>query len=240
MAVTLFISDLHLSENTVAAETALIDLLGRYASVSTLYILGDFFEYWVGDDDDSAQINRVCQLLSTQAEQGTEIYLMRGNRDFALGNTFAERAGATLLTGDEHVIDLLGTQTALLHGDTLCTDDTDYQAVRTIVRDPAWLADMLTKPLEDRRAFAQAMRDASKAKAENDPSNIVDVNNDAVEATFQRLGVSQLIHGHTHRPQQHSHRGGLRWVLGDWTEENGAVIGVATPEGFRLERLSIG
>jgi UDP-2,3-diacylglucosamine hydrolase len=239
MAVTLFISDLHLSDSTVATESTLIALLENQPKLDALYILGDFFEYWVGDDDDSAQIRRVCQTLATQAERGTPIYLMRGNRDFALGEAFAKRAGATLLAADEHVIDLYGIPTALLHGDTLCTDDTEYQLIRAVVRDPAWITDMLAKPLEERRAFAKAMRQASKTKAENDPSNIIDVNNDAVEATFQRLGVTQLIHGHTHRPQQHTHSGGKRWVLGDWTPEQGAVIGVATADGFSLKSLPV-
>ena len=239
MAITLFISDLHLSDSTTATESALIALLEDYSELDALYILGDFFEYWVGDDDDSAQIRRVCQTLAARAERGTDIYLMRGNRDFALGEAFAQCAKATLLADDEYVIDLYGTPTALLHGDTLCTDDHDYQAIRAVIRDPAWLSDMLVKPLEERRAFAQAMRQASKAKAENDPDNIVDVNDNAVEETFQRLGVTQLIHGHTHRPQMHRHQGGQRWVLGDWTPEHGAVIGVATPETFRLQTLSL-
>jgi UDP-2,3-diacylglucosamine hydrolase len=239
MAVTLFISDLHLSDSTVATESTLIALLENQPKLDALYILGDFFEYWVGDDDDSAQIRRVCQTLARQAKRGTPIYLMRGNRDFALGEAFAKRDGATLLAADEHVTDLYGIPTALLHGDTLCTDDTEYQLIRAVVRDPAWITDMLAKPLEERRAFAEAMRQASKTKAENDPSNIIDVNNDAVEATFQRLGVTQLIHGHTHRPQQHTHSGGKRWVLGDWTPEQGAVIGVATADGFSLKSLPV-
>ena len=177
MASTLFISDLHLSDNTPEIEAGLYQFLEREQDMARLFILGDFFEYWIGDDDDTPLARRVISALRQVSARGTELYLVRGNRDLALGSVFADQVGATLL-GDTTVVDLEGVATLILHGDTLCTDDVEYQKMRAILHDPAWQADMLKRPLEERRQFAQGLRNASQEKADKDPDNIIDVNDE--------------------------------------------------------------
>ena len=171
MSSTLFISDLHLSDNTPEIEDALYAFLLRERRMARLFILGDFFEYWIGDDDDTPLNRRVIKQLRAASDRGTELFLVRGNRDLALGSVFANQIGATLL-GDTTVISLDGKPTLVLHGDTLCTDDIEYQKMRTILHDPAWQAEMLQRPLEERREFARGLRNASQEKADKDPANI--------------------------------------------------------------------
>lgn len=223
MGATLFISDLHLSEETPAIEAGFFAFLEREKDAEALYILGDFFEFWVGDDDDSDQIQRIKGALRACSERGTRLYLVRGNRDLALGEEFAASVGATLL-GDSTVIELCGAPTLIMHGDTLCTDDVEYQQMRTILHDPAWQADMMKKPIEERRAFAQQLRQVSKEKASNKPDNIIDVNGDTVDADMAEASVTRLIHGHTHRPNRHAVAHGERVVLGDWSATLGWCV----------------
>ena len=235
MASTLFISDLHLSDNTPEIEAGLYQFLEREQDMARLFILGDFFEYWIGDDDDTPLARRVISALRQVSARGTELYLVRGNRDLALGSVFADQVGANLL-GDTTVVDLEGVATLILHGDTLCTDDVEYQKMRAILHDPAWQADMLQRPLEERRQFAQGLRNASQEKADKDPENIIDVNDDAVAAAFADHGVVRMIHGHTHRPQAHQTPAGERLVLGDWSASQGwcvrAYQGACSLESF--------
>ena len=235
MASTLFISDLHLSDNTPEIEAGLYQFLEREQEMARLFILGDFFEYWIGDDDDTPLARRVISALRQVSARGTELYLVRGNRDLALGSVFADQVGATLL-GDTTVVDLEGVATLILHGDTLCTDDVEYQKMRAILHDPAWQADMLKRPLEERRQFAQGLRNASQEKADKDPDNIIDVNDDAVAAAFADHGVDRMIHGHTHRPHAHQTPAGERLVLGDWSASQGwcvrAYQGACSLESF--------
>jgi UDP-2,3-diacylglucosamine hydrolase len=203
-------------------------------NADALYILGDLFESWVGDDGLSLPLPaRVAPRLRSTAGR-TPTYFMHGNRDFMIARGFAEATGIGLLD-DPTVIDLYGRRTVLLHGDTLCTDDTAYQAFRRQVRDPRWQQAALAKPLEERVAIARHMREQSEGAKQDKAMAIMDVNADAVAAAFQAAGVEQMIHGHTHRPARHLHTVGgrecVRWVLPDWYAGGGYLE--ATPDGVR-------
>ena len=223
MGTTLFISDLHLSESTPEIEAGLYALLEREQDLERLFILGDFFEYWIGDDDDSALNRRVIAQLRKVTDSGTSVFVVRGNRDLALGSVFVDQIGGKLL-GDTTVIDVNGKPVLILHGDTLCTDDVEYQKMRAILHDPAWQAEMLQRPLSERREFARGLRAASQEKAENDPDNIIDANEQAIATAFTEHRVALMIHGHTHRPNRHSTDDGERLVLGDWSSKETWLI----------------
>jgi len=185
-------------------------------------VLGDLFEYWAGDDDTDDALNvSVAEAFSRLAAAGTSIYFMHGNRDALVGRAFAERARAQLLT-DPTVVDLHGTPTLLMHGDTLCTDDVDYQKFRAYARNPANQAQFLAQPLAARRAHLQGLRAQSEAAKQGKSAEIMDANAQAVAQAFRDAGVSRMIHGHTHRPARHVHvvdgRECERWVLADWCE----------------------
>lgn len=216
----LFISDLHLSEDTPEVESAFSRLLENERDLESLVILGDFFETWIGDDDDSDFVNRIRTLLAACSDRGCELMIARGNRDFMLGQQFARDTGATLLE-DETVIDVGGELALLLHGDTLCTDDADYQQFRRLVRDTAWQADMMAKPLNERRELARQLRAMSIDAASNKAEDIMDVNQEAVRERLAANGVQRMIHGHTHRPNRHLIDTAERIVLGDWTTNQG-------------------
>lgn len=238
---TLFISDLHLDParpEITALFLAFLD--GEARGADALYVLGDLFESWVGDDDPSEAGAAVATRFAALAEAGVPVAFMHGNRDFLVGHDFARRARLTLLP-DPAVIDLYGRPVLLTHGDLLCTGDVEYQAVRAQVRDPAWQAHMLAQPLPARLAFAQQARDASQARAATlrdagTMESITDVAPATVEEWFVRYGVDTMIHGHTHRPAVHTLQVGgrdcRRIVLGDWFEQ-GSVLR-AYPDG-RLE-----
>ncbi len=223
MGTTLFISDLHLSESTPEIEAGLYALLEREQDLERLFILGDFFEYWIGDDDDSALNRRVIAQLRKVSDSGTSVFVVRGNRDLALGSVFVDQIGGKLL-GDTTVIDVNGKPVLILHGDTLCTDDVEYQKMRAILHDPAWQAEMLQRPLSERREFARGLRAASQEKAENDPDNIIDANEQTIATAFTEHRVALMIHGHTHRPNRHSTDEGERLVLGDWSSKETWLI----------------
>jgi UDP-2,3-diacylglucosamine hydrolase len=222
----LFISDLHLAdERAQANETFIAFLEGEARSADALYILGDFFEYWIGDEDLGEPFNAVIAgLLRGVSQRGTALYLMHGNRDFLIGERFCEAAGARLLA-DPSVVPLDGEPTLLMHGDTLCTDDHDYQAWRRTARDPAWQAAFLAKPLAERRGTIMALREKSKAVIQAKPAEIMDVSESAVREAFRRHGVRRLVHGHTHRSGHHrlevDARACERWVLPDWYGRGG-------------------
>lgn len=233
---TLFISDLHLDTSRPAITGALDDFLRRNTRCERLYILGDLFEAWIGDDDDSPLVAEVAGLLARFSACGPQLYLMRGNRDFLLGEDFCHRAGAQRLP-DPSLIDLYGTPTVLLHGDSLCTGDSQYQAFRRTTRDPAWQAELLGRSLEERRALAAQLRGMSQQANSNKAQDIMDVEPQEVARVMREYGVSQLIHGHTHRPARHDAAGGSRWVLGDWGREGWAIE--ASPQGIELYNFSI-
>ncbi|MGA9335298.1 MAG: UDP-2,3-diacylglucosamine diphosphatase [Rudaea sp.] len=224
---TLFISDLHLDE----ARPQIIEQFTRFLSndarhAEALYILGDLFESWIGDDDDAALANLVANALRSVRDTGVPVYFMHGNRDFLLGQDYATRAGMTLLR-DPTVIELNGQRTLLMHGDTLCTDDIEYQKFRTLVRDPQWQRQFLSKSLTERRAFAAQARGESRQHTSTAKPEIMDVNQTAVEAAMTAHGVTRLIHGHTHRPATHRFELGKkvaeRIVLGDWYEHSSVL-----------------
>lgn len=223
---TLFISDLHLDESRPAVTMLFLDWLrGEAARAEALYILGDLFEAYIGDDDDAALVATVADALREVSDRGVRVHFMHGNRDFLAGETFARRAGLTLL-GETAVVDLYGTPTLLLHGDTLCLDDVAYQRIRVQLRDPAWQRQFLAQPLAARRAFAAQARAESARHTGATAAAIMDVTPAAVERALADHGVRRMIHGHTHRPATHAlDRGGERIVLGDWYEQ-GSVLRV--------------
>lgn len=243
---TLFISDLHLDEQ----RPQITELFGRFIrsqahGSDALYILGDLFEAWVGDDDPSEAGAYVASELHALQASGTPVYFIRGNRDFLLGDDFARRAGMTILP-DPAVVVLYGQPTLIMHGDLLCTDDVAYQQFRTQTRSPQWQAQFLSQPLVARVAFAQQARAASKAhqsglKQQGTMETITDVAPATVEGTFSRYGLDRIIHGHTHRPAVHElHVEGRdceRIVLGDWYDQ-GSVLRV-DPKGFELRGLPL-
>jgi UDP-2,3-diacylglucosamine hydrolase len=239
---TLFISDLHLDPSrpqiTALFESYLASDEVRHADA--LYILGDLVEAWIGDDDDAELPQRIAAAIRAVRDAGVPVYFMVGNRDFLLGEAFAKRAGMTLLE-DGAVHDMYGRPTLLMHGDVLCTDDTAYQAVRQQVRTPEWQQQILSMPLEARRAFAAKAREDSKAHTGSTMESIMDVNGDAVAAIMRNAAVTRLIHGHTHRPAVHTFeldgKAAERIVLGDWYEQ-GSVLRV-DDDGIELRGLAI-
>ena len=227
---TLFISDLHLDAErpgVIALFGAFLD--GQARGADALYILGDLFEAWVGDDDPSHAGAFVAGKLRALSASGVPVYFIRGNRDFLLGEAYARRAGMRILP-DPAVVVLHGEPTLILHGDLLCTDDTAYQQFRAQTRDPRWQAQFLAQPLQARLAFAAQARAASQARhgelvAQGMADSIGDVAGGTVRAWFARHGLRRMIHGHTHRPAIHVEGDATRIVLGDWYEQ-GSVLRV--------------
>jgi UDP-2,3-diacylglucosamine hydrolase len=225
---TLFVSDLHLDDVRPHIVEAFENLLAtQTAKVQALYILGDLFESYIGDDDDAPLNARVARATRRLHDAGVPVYFMHGNRDFLLGRDYAERAGMTLLD-DPAVVELSGERVLLMHGDTLCTDDAAYLQFRKLVRDPDWQRAFLAKPLAERRAFAAQARGESRKHTASAQPEIMDVNQAAVETAMRAHGVRRLIHGHTHRPATHLFElDGVkaeRIVLGDWYEQSSVTV----------------
>lgn len=224
-----FIADLHLQDarpQLQAIASHYFNGLAREADV--VYLLGDLFEYWIGDDASLQDHRQTVASLRALSNAGTTLYFMRGNRDFAVGPAF-ERACGLKILADPVVIDLYGTPTLLSHGDLLCTDDVEHQAFRAKYTDPAWRRRMLRLPRIARRGIALAARARSKANKRRLPADIMDVNTDTVRDVMQQHGVTQLIHGHTHRPDNHDvnlpdAKLGERIVLSDWHDDYGEVL----------------
>jgi len=233
---TLFISDLHLHPDRPATTRAFSAFLQAHTHCERLFILGDLFDAWVGDDDDSPIALEVAQLLRKFSEAGPALSLMRGNRDFLLGDTFCQSVGGQLIP-DPIVIDLQGEPTLLMHGDSLSTADTEYQEFRKMVRDPKWRAQTLSHSLEERRLLAAQLRSMSKESNSNKAMDIMDVSGSAVHDAMASHNVKQMIHGHTHRPARHAENAGTRWVLGDW-DEKGWVL-TADESGLKLSNFDI-
>ena len=213
------ISDLHLQENRPELTKAFKKFLISHASnVDSLYILGDLFEAWIGDDFENNFILEVKSALKKYSSLGKKIYLMHGNRDFLLGKKFCEEIGGFLLD-DPTTIKIKNFEITLMHGDSLCTDDLDYQSFRTVVRDEKWQIDFLEKEISERIELAQNLREVSKIENKDKDHQIMDVNIMAVNEIFQRFKNNILIHGHTHRPKIHEEKYGTRYVLGDWEKQ---------------------
>ena len=237
---TLFISDLHLSAERPAIGALFLDFLRtRAPRAEALYILGDLFEYWIGDDAAALpEYQTLIAGLRALTQAGVPVYVMHGNRDFLLGSGFEQQTGCQLLP-DPTVISLYGSNTLLMHGDTLCTDDVAYLKFRVMVRNPDWVKMFLGKTIAERDAIVRDYREISKAATAVKKPEIMDVNQGAVESTLRQHGVQHLIHGHTHRPAQHRFMlDGVavqRTVLGDWYDQ-GSVL-VCDRNGCVLERL---
>ena len=235
---TLFISDLHLDPSRRAIVAQFERFLAEVApGADALYILGDLFEYWVGDDGMVLPFPRAIAERLAAAARELPIRFMHGNRDFLIARGFAAKTGVELID-DPAVIDLYGRRAALLHGDTLCTDDVEYQKVRAQVRDPRWQQMVLAKTIPERVAMAQGMRAQSEDSKTEKSTDIMDVSEAAVARAFDECDCDVMIHGHTHRPARHEYRIGgrerVRWVLKDWYESGGYLE--ASPSGIREVR----
>ncbi|WP_459863743.1 UDP-2,3-diacylglucosamine diphosphatase [Endothiovibrio diazotrophicus] len=230
----LFVADLHLDPGRPAPLALFHRFLAeRAAGAEALYILGDLFEVWLGDDDDTPAYHTALAGLRRLAESGTEVALLPGNRDFLAGPGLAEAGGLTLLE-EPTLIDLHGTPTLLTHGDLLCTDDHKYQAFRKLCRSPQWTADFLAKPLSERRAMAAGLREKSREETYGKSREEMDVNPQAAAEMVERYGARRMIHGHIHRQGIHPAPWGERYVVADW-QERGSLL-ACTADGCRLER----
>ncbi|OUS07023.1 UDP-2,3-diacylglucosamine diphosphatase [Gammaproteobacteria bacterium 42_54_T18] len=241
---TVFISDLHLTEKRPDLTQALFSFIDRECinsdtPTSALYILGDFFEAWIGDDISSPLTEKVKAHLKTITDAKIDLYIMHGNRDFLIGQSFCNDIGAQLIK-DGTIIHLDEKPVVLMHGDTLCTQDVQYLAFRDVVRNPSWQHDFLSKPISERLNIAQELRRKSQESAADKSEYIMDIDQRAVEETLSASRCSILIHGHTHRPAVHpltNPEGGCRYVLGDW-DKYGWMI-VANDANIKLSKFQI-
>ncbi|OHV11843.1 UDP-2,3-diacylglucosamine diphosphatase [Kushneria phosphatilytica] len=241
---TLFIADLHLHSGAPGIAEGFINYLRHRASgADALYILGDLFEGWIGDDGSGPFEERIIEALRECSDGGTNLYFMHGNRDFLIGEDFSRRTGALLL--DEHeTIELEDGRPALLmHGDSLCTMDREYMQFRAMTRDPEWQQRTLAMPLEQRQALAGQLREHSQSANQDKQDDIMDVTPQAVIDVMAEWNVDTLIHGHTHRPAEHDltlpdGTPARRHVLGDWDESNGWQLRLEGNQ-LTLERFSL-
>ncbi len=211
-----FISDLHLQQQRPDITRALLYFLENIApGADELYLLGDIFEAWIGDDYADPVLAEISPALLELKNTGTAIYFMHGNRDFLLQSKGAEKLGAKFLEAP-HTLQLEQGTAVLLHGDELCLDDTEYQTFRAQVRDSNWQAAFLSKTLEERLAIARQLRETSRNAGAMKSEEIMDVTPAAVSKLFDESGADLIIHGHTHRPKRHTYPQGERVVLGDW------------------------
>jgi UDP-2,3-diacylglucosamine hydrolase len=239
-----FVSDLHLDAKTPASADACLKLLceiGRDAAdgPQVLYILGDLFETWIGDDDPDPFRDEICRALKATHAEGVQLYVMAGNRDFLFGDRFTARTGAKVLP-DPTVATLFGERVLLTHGDLLCTDDIAYQQLRSTVRDPSFQQRLLQLPLEARQQLASSARAGSRAHTATTAADIMDVNEMAVTAAFTATGTHVMVHGHTHRPGEHRHtladgQEAIRYVLDAWHTEGGVLE--LTHDGWHRHRV---
>lgn len=213
-----FISDVHLSEERRDLTEAFCEFIDQQRDIDELYLLGDIFEAWVGDDDYSEWLLPIEAALTSLASRGIALFFLHGNRDFLIGQEWCEKIGITLLT-EPTTIEIAGETWLLTHGDELCTDDVEYQQFRQLSRSQEWQANLLSQPIEARFALARQLREQSKMANANKAENIMDVNHDAVVTALRSYGASALLHGHTHRPNDHKESDYRRVVLGDWRPE---------------------
>ncbi len=225
--ITLFIADIHLGNEHPEISQRFCDFLyGEASRATALYILGDLFEVWIGDDGNQPEHAAAITALQQLTQSGVPVYVMHGNRDFLLGPQFATETGCTLID-DPVVIDLYGKPTLLMHGDSLCTDDHEYLQFRAQMRNPAWQQQFLSQSVEQRLATARHYREESRRRNQGKTQEIMDVNATAVVEAMKAHGISQLIHGHTHRPALHELTVDLhpaqRIVLGDWYQQQSVL-----------------
>ena len=240
MSQTLFVSDLHLDNKRPQIIAAFCRFLHSLKDTDTLYILGDLFEYWIGDDNPNAGLNKVRESLRELSARGIAIYFIHGNRDFLVGQRFAKYTRCKILP-EELVIDLYGTPTLIMHGDTLCTDDIAYQRYRAVARNKWVQKSLLLLSTNQREKIAERLRDKSKSATKSKQTKIMDVNQGTVEAKLQFYDVQTLIHGHTHRPAIHEFvcngTSCKRIVLGDWYEQGSLLR--CTSNKMDLETLTV-
>jgi len=228
MSHSLFISDLHLApERAGIADSFFRFVKGPAAQAEAVYILGDLFEYWIGDDDLSDSFNAsIADALAALSRGGVAVRLMQGNRDVLMGDDFAARCGASLIA-DPAILDLYGTGTLVMHGDTLCTDDVEYMKWRAKARNAEFQARFLAQPIPERKRLILGMRQKSEEHKQGQAPAIMDVAKETVERVLREAGYPRMIHGHTHRPARHVHvvdgRQCERWVLNAWYERGGYV-----------------
>jgi len=234
-----FVADLHMQPERPDISRAFLHFLQtKVRTASALYLLGDIFEAWIGDDAPMPGLDEIFHELKSLSDQGCKLYFQHGNRDFLVGNEFCKLIGATLLP-EQIKVSLPCGEALLLHGDQLCTDDIEYQQFRSQIRDPRWISGFLAKPVSERLETARQLREASKARGAEKQAYITDVNATAVETVMNQASVKLLIHGHTHRPAIHSLPDtNTRIVLGDW-DTSGWYLEVDT-KGYQLIDFPIG
>jgi len=242
MAKHLFIADLHLAPERPEIIQLFIEFLKQQAAqAESLYILGDFVEYWLGDDDNAKGLDDVFNALKHLADQGLKIFIMHGNRDFLISEEHARRYNCTLIQ-EPYIAHFDNQPVLLMHGDILCTDDVNYQKFRSILRSDTWKNDFLSKPLAERKKIAQGLREQSQTATRDKPAEIMDVNADAVKKAFIDNHVTLMIHGHTHRPAVHkleiNNQPAKRIVLGDWFNQ-GSLLALNTSTDFELISFSV-
>lgn len=230
MSDSFFISDLHLSPKRPAVFALFLHFLQNIIKPENhLYILGDLFDVWIGDDDNTPPIPEIISTIRMCVDAGTQIFFMHGNRDFLVGERFAAASGCILLE-DPTLVELQGTPTLLMHGDLLCSDDTDYQKARIVLRKPAFIKMLMSKSIAERHAIAAEYRRRSGEVISLKPADIMDVNQQTVESYMLENKVVQLIHGHTHRPAVHQfkldQKPAKRIVLANWHENNASYLRV--------------
>ena len=235
-----FISDLHLEPAKPALAEGFIRFLNTLQDAEALYILGDFFEVWIGDDVENPFVSQIKEALKALSNRDIKLFLMHGNRDFLLGKRFCEETGATLLN-DPATIQLGGDSALLMHGDSLCTLDTAYMQARQMLRSSQWQQQFLAKTIPERIAFARQVRSESQTGNQMKSADIMDVTPDEVDRIMTEHHVSLMIHGHTHRPfdhhWQHNGESRRRIVLGDWNDDSGWMIRWSNDRGFTLEQF---
>lgn len=234
----IFVSDLHLGGDPAALACLRALCTGPAREAEALYVLGDLFDVWIGDDDPDPAYTPIFEALADLTGAGTDVRFIAGNRDFLIGEAFCRRTGVERL--DDHaLVDLFGTRTLLCHGDTLCTDDVEYQHFRAQVRTAQWQREFLAKPLTERRSIAEGMRGGSRDAMAHKQNATMDVNPQAMGDALRRCGAQQLIHGHTHRPAHHQHAidGATvnRYVLSDWPQSPSMLV--ASRDGLHAEAL---
>ncbi|MCY0966419.1 UDP-2,3-diacylglucosamine diphosphatase [Parathalassolituus penaei] len=237
-----FISDLHLEPSRPALADGFLRFINSLTDAEALYILGDFFEVWIGDDLQTPFTKLVEEALRGLSERGCKVYIMHGNRDFLLGQAFCQRAGASLI--DEGTCLTLGNERILLlHGDSLCTADVEYIKMRGLFRSPTWQQQILSKTIEERIAFARQVRDESQRKGQMQSIEIMDVTQDEVVNVMQQADVHTLLHGHTHRPAVHhwqeNGQSMTRMVLGDWSDQQGWMARWTSEDGLQLSEFEL-
>tara|TARA_B100000900_G_scaffold372494_1_gene352447 strand:- start:1428 stop:2153 length:726 start_codon:yes stop_codon:yes gene_type:complete len=236
---TVFLSDIHISDQHPEISKHLEEfLLEEGSKTDAIFVLGDLFEYWLGDDDPNPLFREIKQLLKRLSDKNISIFFIHGNRDFLIGESFAEETGCHILN-DPHIIDLCDKRVLISHGDMFCTDDKEYQLFRNQTRDPAWKEFILSKSLSFREEFAKQARLESSKHISSNKNEIMDVNKDEILKMYEKYNVDIIIHGHTHRPAIHdvffNGRNCQRIVLGDWYEQ-GSIL-KCDETGFDLIEL---